>query len=113
MTIGIYTRCNTAKVQAPVRRAILAELRSLLAAFESSRRVLLVGVAWPVAGGRSGAWMIGARSIGVLVMLGWAGTGQGAWAAASQWANDPHGSARLISAVEATGSSEQLDMGLQ
>ena len=57
--------------------------------------------------------MICARSIGVLVMLGSAGTEQGAWAAASQWANDPHGSARLISAVEATGSSEQLDMALQ
>jgi len=100
-------------VQAPVRRAIRAEIRSLMAAFESSGRAMRDAAAWRVAAGRSRARMICARSIRVLVTLAYAGTGQGAWAAASQWTNDPHGSARLISAVEATGSSEQLDMGLQ
>ena len=34
-------------------------------------------------------------------------------AAASPWATERHGAARLISAVEATGSATQLDVGLQ
>jgi suppressor for copper-sensitivity B len=36
-----------------------------------------------------------------------------AWAATSNWASEQHGAARLISAVEATGSSMQVDVGLQ
>ncbi|MBN8907920.1 MAG: protein-disulfide reductase, partial [Rhodospirillales bacterium] len=34
-------------------------------------------------------------------------------AATSTWVSDQHGAARLISAVEATGSSAQVDVGLQ
>jgi suppressor for copper-sensitivity B len=36
-----------------------------------------------------------------------------AWAAASAWVTHQHGAARLISTVEATGTSQQLDVGLQ
>lgn len=44
----------------------------------------------------------------LLIGLGWP-----AWAATSNWASEQHGAARLISAVEATGSSTQVDVGLQ
>lgn len=36
-----------------------------------------------------------------------------AWAAATPWTGDAHGSARLITAVEATGSSTRLDAALE
>jgi suppressor for copper-sensitivity B len=36
-----------------------------------------------------------------------------ATAAATSWITDPHGAARLVSAVEATGSSTLVDVGLQ
>lgn len=36
-----------------------------------------------------------------------------AHAAASDWASNPHGAARLITAVEATGSGRQVDVALQ
>ena len=49
---------------------------------------------------------------GMLVLLALAAPGRPASAAASDWASNPHGAARLISAVEATGSSAQLDVGL-
>jgi suppressor for copper-sensitivity B len=39
------------------------------------------------------------------------GSGWSAWATASNWASEQHGAARLISAVEATGSSTQIDVG--
>jgi suppressor for copper-sensitivity B len=47
----------------------------------------------------------------VLVVL--ATAGQSAQAVTSDWVSEQHGAARLISAVEATGSSIQLDIGLQ
>jgi suppressor for copper-sensitivity B len=46
-----------------------------------------------------------------LVVL--ATAGRSAQAATSDWVSEQHGAARLISAVEATGSSTQLDIGLQ
>jgi suppressor for copper-sensitivity B len=49
----------------------------------------------------------------LLVLLSLRASGSPAWAAASDWASNPHGAARLISAVEATGSSAQLDIGVQ
>jgi suppressor for copper-sensitivity B len=57
--------------------------------------------------------MIRVLTAGLLVLLALAMPGQPARAAASKWATNAHGSARLISAVEATGSSVQLDLGLQ
>ena len=57
--------------------------------------------------------MVRALLAGMFVFVPMAMQGQPARAAASEWANDAHGSARLISAVEATGSSTQLDIGLQ
>ncbi|MBN9564288.1 MAG: thioredoxin family protein [Alphaproteobacteria bacterium] len=39
--------------------------------------------------------------------------GDPASAATSEWASNPHGAARLITAVEATGSGTRLDVGLQ
>lgn len=56
---------------------------------------------------------IRAKTAGLLLLLAAAMSSTGAQAAASQWASNPHGSARLIAAVEATGSSTQLDAGLQ
>ena len=44
----------------------------------------------------------------LLVLADWP-----ALAATSNWATERHGAARLISAVEATGSSTQIDVGLQ
>ena len=49
----------------------------------------------------------------LLVLLVFAAAGRPAKAAATDWVNEPHGSARLISAVEATGSSSQIDVGLE
>ena len=46
-------------------------------------------------------------------LLELAAPGGPARAAASDWVTDQHGAARLISAVEATGSSSQIDVGLQ
>jgi suppressor for copper-sensitivity B len=57
--------------------------------------------------------MIRALLAGLFVLLAFATCDQPARAAASDWASNPHGSARLISAVEATGSATQLDVGLQ
>lgn len=50
---------------------------------------------------------------GLLSLLGLAVLAGSAHAAASDWASNAHGSARLISAVEATGSGTRLDVGLQ
>ena len=50
---------------------------------------------------------------GLLLLLALALPGGAARAAASDWASNTHGAARLITAVEATGSSTQLDVGLQ
>ncbi len=47
------------------------------------------------------------------LLLALALPGGAARAAASDWARNAHGAARLITAVEATGSSTQLDVGLQ
>ena len=49
----------------------------------------------------------------LLLLLGLAIPGGFSLAASSDWASEAHGAARLISAVEATGSSAQLDLGLQ
>jgi suppressor for copper-sensitivity B len=49
----------------------------------------------------------------LLLLLGSAIPGQVSFAASSEWASEAHGAARLISAVEVTGSSAQLDLGLQ
>ncbi len=56
---------------------------------------------------------IRAASAGLLLLLALAMPGGLAWAAASNWASNAHGAARLITAVEATGSSTRLDVGLQ
>ena len=56
---------------------------------------------------------IGVRAAGLLLLLALATQGGPARAAASDWASNAHGAARLITAVEATGSSAQLDVGLQ
>jgi suppressor for copper-sensitivity B len=58
-------------------------------------------------------YMIRAALAGLLVLLALAAPGWLAHAASSEWASNAHGSARLISAVEATGTSAQLDVGLQ
>ena len=50
---------------------------------------------------------------GLLLLLALALPAGAARAAASGWASNAHGAARLITAVEATGSSAQLDVGLQ
>lgn len=52
----------------------------------------------------------GALAVASLVL---AGSGLPASAATSNWITGQHGAARLISAVEATGSSAQVDVGLQ
>jgi suppressor for copper-sensitivity B len=57
--------------------------------------------------------MIRAAIAGLLVLFALAAPGRPARAAASDWASNAHGSARLISAVEATGSSAQLDVGIE
>ncbi|AGK57116.1 hypothetical protein HYPDE_27183 [Hyphomicrobium denitrificans 1NES1] len=52
--------------------------------------------------------------VGCLAIISFlSGLGWPAWAATSNWASEQHGAARLISAVEATGSSTQVDVGLQ
>jgi suppressor for copper-sensitivity B len=56
--------------------------------------------------------IIRAITAGLLVLLALA-TPDRAWAAASDWASNAHGSARLILAVEATGSGAQLDVGVE
>ena len=53
------------------------------------------------------------RGLPLLILLGWASTAASSFAASSDWAREAHGSARLISAVEGTGTSTQLDIGLQ
>jgi suppressor for copper-sensitivity B len=50
--------------------------------------------------------------IGLILVLALAPT-DGARAASSDWVSEAHGAARLISAVEATGASARLDVGLQ
>ncbi|HVC63620.1 MAG TPA: protein-disulfide reductase DsbD domain-containing protein [Acetobacteraceae bacterium] len=49
----------------------------------------------------------------LLLLLGWTIPDGPSDAAASGWTGDAHAAARLITAVEATGSSIQLDAGLQ
>lgn len=49
----------------------------------------------------------------MLILLVLAIVGRSAQAATSDWVSEQHDAARLISAVEATGSSTQLDIGLQ
>ncbi len=52
--------------------------------------------------------------VGCLAIISFlSGSGWPAWAATSNWASEQHGAARLISAVEATGSSTQVVVGLQ
>ena len=53
------------------------------------------------------------RSATLLGLLVFAAAGRPAKAAATDWVNEPHGAARLISAVEATGSSTEVDVGLE
>jgi suppressor for copper-sensitivity B len=50
--------------------------------------------------------------IGLTLALALAAT-DGARAASSDWVSEAHGAARLISAVEATGATARLDVGLQ
>jgi suppressor for copper-sensitivity B len=57
--------------------------------------------------------MIRSAAAAVLFLLALAIPGGPLRAAASEWAREQHGAARLISAVEATGSSAVLDVGLQ
>jgi suppressor for copper-sensitivity B len=52
-------------------------------------------------------------TIELLLVLALTLPGGRARAAASAWDSHPHGSARLVTATEATASSAQLDMGLQ
>ena len=47
------------------------------------------------------------------LLLGFTVPDAPARAAASKWSSNAHGATRLIAAVEATGSSAQLDVGLQ
>jgi suppressor for copper-sensitivity B len=61
-------------------------------------------------GVRSRVVLAGAVLFGLLEL---AAPGGSARAATSNWVTDQHGAARLISAVEATGSSSQIDVGLQ
>ena len=53
------------------------------------------------------------RWTALLFLLVLATAGGSAQAATSDWVTEQHGAARLISAVEATGSSTQIDVGLQ
>jgi suppressor for copper-sensitivity B len=53
------------------------------------------------------------RGLPLLVLLGWTSTAAPSFAASSDWVREAHGSARLVSAVEATGTGIQLDVGLQ
>ena len=53
------------------------------------------------------------RLTALLLLLVLATGSRSAQAASSDWVSEQHGAARLISAVEATGSSTQLDVGLQ
>jgi suppressor for copper-sensitivity B len=61
-------------------------------------------------GVRSRVVLAGAVLFGLLEL---AAPGGSARAATSNWVIDQHGAARLISAIEATGSSSQIDVGLQ
>ena len=65
---------------------------------------------------RSESWLkclcVRARSLSVASFLLIVSCWQ-AFAATSNWVTDQHGAARLISAVEATGSNSQIDVGLQ
>lgn len=56
---------------------------------------------------------ITARAAGLILLFALAMPGGSARAAATGWVGDAHAAARLITAVEATGSSRQLDAGLQ
>jgi suppressor for copper-sensitivity B len=49
----------------------------------------------------------------LLAVLSFTAAAQPASAASGGWVSEPHGAARLISAVEATGSSARVDVGLQ
>jgi len=66
--------------------------------------------------GRGESWLkclrVRARALSVASLL-LTGSGSPAFAATSNWATDQHGAARLVSAVEATGSSTQIDVALQ
>ncbi len=53
------------------------------------------------------------RALLLLLPLALAAPDGSARAAASDWASEAHGAARLITAVEATGSSTRLEVGLQ
>jgi suppressor for copper-sensitivity B len=53
------------------------------------------------------------RLTALLLLLVLATADRSAQAATSDWVSEQHGAVRLISAVEATGSSTQLDIGLQ
>jgi suppressor for copper-sensitivity B len=57
--------------------------------------------------------MVMCRLTALLLLLVLATADRSAQAATSDWVSERHGAARLISAVEATGSSTQLDIGLQ
>jgi suppressor for copper-sensitivity B len=54
-----------------------------------------------------------AAAAGLILVLALAVLAGRAEAAATDWASNAHGAARLITAVEATGSSAQLDVGLE
>ena len=53
-----------------------------------------------------------AASVGMLLWLS-LGFGNPVWAAATDWIGDNHAKARLITAVEATGSGRHVDAGLE
>jgi suppressor for copper-sensitivity B len=57
--------------------------------------------------------MIRALTAGLLLLPMLGAPGQPVHAAASAWASEAHGAARLISPIEATGSGTQFDVGLQ
>src|SRR5437763_1461803 len=56
--------------------------------------------------------MIRALTTGLLLLAALAAPGQTADAAASGWASEAHGAARLISRIEATGSGAEFEVGL-
>jgi suppressor for copper-sensitivity B len=57
--------------------------------------------------------MIRALTTGLLLLATLAAPGQTADAAASGWASEAHGAARLISRIDATGSGAEFEVGLQ
>jgi suppressor for copper-sensitivity B len=56
---------------------------------------------------------IRAAALGLLLLFALAMPGKLARAAASDWASNAHGAARLITATQATGSSAQIDVAVQ